>query len=148
MRPAPLSALSRTRGRLFPMPKWWQLGSKPAVRREEQWRQQVAQMREASDRRRRALHGHEPLVEDIAALLYREDPIVIAFGPDDEYMPEAETIALRLLGLPQAMHLDDVRRVVHETFVQWFGADLAGGPARYDSIAQAVLTSWHRYHPP
>jgi hypothetical protein len=132
------------RGKLSAMSKSSHRGRKPAVNPKEQWRQLSAQVAEARDHRRRALQGDEPVVKDLAALLFREDPMGIAFGPDDEYLPEADTIALRL---PHAKNLDGVRRQVHEAFVHWFGADLAGEPARYDSIAQAVLAIWHRHHP-
>lgn len=85
-----------------------------------------------------------PLIEDLAALLFREDPIGISIGPDDEYTGEAEAMAI---WLPHAKDLDYVRRQVHEDFVQWFGADLAGEPERYDSIAREVIAIWRRHHP-
>jgi hypothetical protein len=85
-----------------------------------------------------------PLVEELTALLYSEDPIGLAASvPDDEYEPEAEAMAI---WLPHANNLDSVRRQIHQDFVQWFGAELAGEPARYESTAQAVLALWHRHH--
>ena len=137
------------------MSNWWRRfsamsngerhDSKPAVSLEEQVALGARLAAEASDGRRRALQGEECVVEEIAALLFREDPIGIAFGRDDEYIAEAETIALLLR---RAKDFEDVRSRVHETFVQWFDADIAGEPARYDSIAQAVLAIWQRHHPP
>jgi hypothetical protein len=94
---------------------------------------------EERDFRRRTRQRYKALVAGLAAVLYREDPIGIAFGPDDEYMPEVGTIVPRLYKLPAPWNLDDVRDVVHEEMVRWFGADMAGDSARYESIAQAVL---------
>lgn len=126
------------------MPKWWRRDREPAVSADEQRLQISADVAEARDHRTPPPREYEPVVEDIQAVLFREDPIGIAGGPDDEYMPEAETIAL---WMPRAKHLDDVRRQVYEDFVHWFNADLAGEPARYDSIAQAVLAIWHGHYP-
>jgi hypothetical protein len=125
----------------------WRRGREPAVSREEQLPQFTARDADVKDDRRRAVQRYKSVVGDLTAMLYREDPIGIASGPDDEYEPEAATIAVWLM---RAKHLDleDVRRQVHEGFVGWFGADIAGEPARYDSIAQAVLAVWHRHHPP
>jgi hypothetical protein len=125
--------------------EWRRRGGKSTSSLEEQWAQLAPLVAEASRQRKLALEGEEPIVQEIAAMLFREDPIGIAcWTPDDEYEPEAETIAVWLL---RAKHLDldDVRRRVHEDFVQWFGAEVAGEPARYDSIAHAVLAIWHRH---
>jgi len=135
------------------MSSWWRRLS-AVLKARRVWipsqipREQVARylplVAEVSRRRKLALRGYEPVVQEIQAMLFREDPMRVAFGPDDEYMPEAETITL---WLRRAKHvdLDTVRRQVHEDFVRWFGADVAGEPARYDSIAQAVLAIWqHR----
>ena len=78
----------------------------------------------------------------LSRILFREDPIGIALGSNlDEYEPEAFTILPRLSGCTSA---DDVRRVVHEEFVTWFGAATAGPPNKYDGIASRV---WHEVVP-
>jgi hypothetical protein len=60
----------------------------------------------------------------------------IAFGDDhDEYAPEAGIIAPRLTG---ARTVEDVVAVVHEEFVGWFDAGIAGPPARYRVIAEEI----------
>lgn len=130
--------------RLSAVSKWRRGDRESTSSLREQWAQLAPLVAEASRQRKLALQGEEPTVREIAAMLFREDPIGIAFGPDDEYMPEAETIAIWLL---RAKHLDfdDVRRRVHEDFVEWFGAEVAGEPARYDSVAHAVLAIWHRH---
>lgn len=117
------------------------------VIQEERRPQLAAHDAGAKDHRTRAAQKYKRVVEDLTAMLHREDPIGIAFGRDDGYEPEAATIAIWLL---RAKHLDIdyVRRQVHDDFVAWFGADTAGEPARYDSIAQAVFAIWHRHLPP
>jgi len=77
------------------------------------------------------------LFDSVAALLFRHDPIGIAFdNPNtDEYEPETGTILPRLRGCESA---SDVRRVVHEEFVRWFGAGTAGPEERYSEIASEI----------
>ena len=79
-------------------------------------------------------------VAQVAALLYRHDPIGIDLGDNpDEYHPEAETIVARL---HRAESVDDVRTLVHEEFVHWFGDDTAGDPDRYDGVARELWAAW------
>jgi hypothetical protein len=102
----------------------WRGGHKPTASLDERWAQLAPLVAEARDHRKRALVGRERIVEDLTATLYREDPIGIAcWTPEDEYEPEAETMAIWLL---RAKHLDIeyARRRVHEDFVTWFGADV------------------------
>jgi hypothetical protein len=88
------------------------------------------------DRRRDLTARYERLVGDVEALLYRHDPIGIAFGDNpDEYSPEAGSIVPRLRDVTG---VDDVRRVVHEEFVHWFDADTAGPAAGYQAIAEGL----------
>lgn len=93
-------------------------------------------------RRQRAEYGR--LFDSVAALLFRHDPIGIAFENEntDEYEPETGTILPRLRSCQSA---SDVRRVVHEEFVRWFGAGNAGPEERYSEIASEI---WQLWHPP
>ncbi len=80
------------------------------------------------------------LVAEVAALLYRHDPVGIDLGDNpDEYRPEAESIVARL---PRARSVDEVRTLVHEEFVWWFDEDVAGPADRYDAIARDVWAAW------
>ena len=80
------------------------------------------------------------LLAEVETLLYRHDPIGIAFGDNpDEYRPEAESVVARL---PRAGSVDDVRSLVHEEFVRWFDADTAGPADRYEVIARDVWAVW------
>lgn len=80
------------------------------------------------------------LVAEVEALLYRHDPIGIAFGDNpDEYRPEAESIVARL---DSARSVEDVHTLVHEEFVRWFDEDTAGPASRYEAIARDVWSSW------
>ena len=85
------------------------------------------------------------LVAEVEALLYRHDPIGIAFGDNpDEYRPEAETIVARL---PRARTVEDVHTLVHQEFVHWFDGDTAGPVSRYEAIAQEVWSTWQAAPP-
>lgn len=57
-------------------------------------------------------------------LLHRHDPMgLTAMGaPEDEYEPEAGTIAPRLA---DAATEADVQRIIAEEFTVWFGAEIA-----------------------
>ena len=80
-------------------------------------------MTEGRRKRRQSLKAaYGSLYSDVSRLLREADPIdLIAIGaPDDEYDPEVSTILPRLR---EANAAADVQRIVHEEFVQWFGAD-------------------------
>ncbi|SDL57024.1 hypothetical protein SAMN05660642_00278 [Geodermatophilus siccatus] len=82
--------------------------------------------------------SYRGLVAELEALLYRHDPVGIAFGDNpDEYAPEAGTIAVRL---QDARTVDDVRAVVHAEFVRWFDEDTAGPVERYHRVAEEIWT--------
>jgi hypothetical protein len=82
--------------------------------------------------------SYRELVAELEALLYRHDPIGIAFGDNpDEYAPEAGTIAARL---QDVRTVDDVRAVVHAEFIRWFDEDTAGPAERYRSLAEEIWT--------
>ena len=86
--------------------------------------------------RRSAISEPLPLVTGLEALLYRHDPVGIAFGDNpDEYRPEASNIAARL---DRAGCVDDVRSLVREEFARWFGEDPARDADRFDGIAHEV----------
>jgi hypothetical protein len=78
---------------------------------------------------------------DVSRLLREADPIgLIAIGaPDDEYDPEVSTILPRLCDANSAV---DVRRIVHEEFVQWFGTDIAGPITDYADVAERIWETW------
>ncbi|MDQ1689759.1 MAG: hypothetical protein QOK42_2734 [Frankiaceae bacterium] len=76
----------------------------------------------------------------LEALLFSHDPIGINFGENtDEYRSEAETIALRR---DEVGSFQDAQRVVHEEFVRWFDAGVAGPPERYAALAREVWRRW------
>jgi len=87
----------------------------------------------------KAEYGH--LFDSVAALLYRHDPVGIAFeNPNtDEYDPETGTILPRLRGCESA---SDVRRIVYEEFVRWFDTETAGPEVAYAEIASEIWQLW------
>ncbi len=95
------------------------------------------------DERRQLKNEYGELFDSVSALLFRADPIGIAFDNENlnEYEPEAGTILprLRTCGSP-----DDVLRVVYEEFVRWFDADNAGPKDRYKRIASEIWELWQR----
>ncbi|MDQ3579875.1 MAG: hypothetical protein M3443_20215 [Actinomycetota bacterium] len=102
------------------------------------WARMAAEISRAKQQRVEAVAtgGQEATVERLEALLFRHDPIGINFGDNtDEYRAEAETIALRR---GEVSSVQDVQRVVHEEFVRWFSADIAGPPDRYGAIAREI----------
>src|SRR5487761_178959 len=97
-----------------------------------------------SRRRLRAEYGK--LFDSMAAILYRHDPIGIAFeNPNtDEYEPEAETILPKLRSCHSE---DDVLQAVHAEFVRWFGSATAGPSEHYKKIASEVWQLWRGASP-
>ena len=93
-------------------------------------------------RRLRAEYGQ--LFDSVAALLFRHDPIGIAFENEntDEYEPETGTILPRLRGCES---VSDARRVIHEEFVRWFDVGNAGPEERYSEIASEIWQMWQPF---
>jgi hypothetical protein len=96
-------------------------------------------------RERRQLRAQYGILFDsVAALLFRYDPIGIAFDNEntDEYEPEAGTILPRLRSCESP---DDALRAIHEEFVRWFDADTAGPVDRYAEIASEIWQLWQTH---
>jgi hypothetical protein len=99
---------------------------------------------EIFEQRRLLKMEYRDLYVDVADLLFRHDPIGINFETNtDEYEPEVETILPRL---GTCRSVDDVRQVVHEEFVRWFDADIAGPADRYADIAAEIWERWQRFN--
>jgi hypothetical protein len=81
------------------------------------------------------------LYSHVSRLLCEADSLgLIAMGaPDDEYDPEVSTILPRLHAAGSAV---DVQRIVHEEFVRWFGADIAGPITSYADVAERMWGTW------
>lgn len=77
-------------------------------------------------------------VSEITEVLARHDPMGLTdFGaPQDEYRPEAETIAPRL---DEAGSTEDVQVILTEEFTRWFGDELSPPAERF---AAAALELW------
>lgn len=96
-------------------------------------------------RERRELRAQYGLLFDsVAALLFKHDPIGIAFDNEniDEYEPEAGTILPRLRNCESSA---DVLRVTHEEFVRWFDANTAGRVESYGEIASEIWQLWEKH---
>ncbi len=81
---------------------------------------------------------YDALYDEIAGVLERHDPMgVVAdeidaeFGPLDEYDPEATAIVARL---GTAATTRDVREIIREVFVEWFGEE----PPGLDAVAAEI----------
>ena len=105
------------------------------------WREVIVpRVAAARAEREHVLVGREDLVSRVEALLFYEDPIGINFDTNtDEYLPEAQTIVIRL---PEATSPDDVQRIVHEEFVRWFDRQIAGPVERYRVVAESIWGLW------
>lgn len=94
-----------------------------------------------SRRRIRAEYGG--LFDEIAALLFRHDPISINFRDNtDEYDVEAGTI---LPKLGSCRSPEDVLPIVHEEFVRWFDRGTAGPQERCAEIAREIWRIYQEY---
>ena len=105
----------------------------------------MSRSREQILRERRQLKVmYGALFDDVAALLFRHDPIGISFDNEntDEYEPEVGTILPRLR---TCNSVDDVRRVVRQEFVRWFSPETAGQETAYTTIAAEIWDLWQRY---
>lgn len=81
------------------------------------------------------------MVGRLCSILFAADPVGINFGSNEtEYEPEARTIAPRLA---TAFSVEDVRRIVFDEFVWWFGQD-AGKEEAYQQVATAIWDLWSR----
>jgi hypothetical protein len=101
--------------------------------------------REEILRERRQLRVHYGLLFDsVAALLFRHDPIGIAFDNEnvDEYEPEAGTILPRLRSCESSA---DALSAIHEEFVRWFDIETAGPVERYTAIASEIWKLWQTH---
>jgi len=97
--------------------------------------------KEILEERRQLKAEYGELFDAVSALIFRHDPIGIAFDNEntDEYDPETGTILPRLRNCESA---SDVQRVVHDEFVRWFDEENAGPAERYTLIASEI---WEVY---
>ena len=94
--------------------------------------------------RQRLKAEYRGLFDEVAALLFRHDPMGINFEDNtDEYEPEVGTILPRLRSCHSS---GDVRQVVHQEFVRWFDADIAGAEQHYDKIAIEIWERWQKFN--
>lgn len=94
------------------------------------------------ERFRRSLADRAALVTEIADILREHNPVELPVVAADEFRPEAETIAKQLdcgKSLPQ------VHAIVHQEFVNWFDAEMAGPAQRYEDVADAVWRAARRW---
>ncbi len=96
-----------------------------------------------ADRRASLKQAYGELYAEVSRLVREADPIrLIAIGaPDDEYDTEVSTILPRLY---EATSASDVHRIVHEEFVRWFDADIAGPPEIYAAVSEEIWNTWQR----
>ena|SRR5579872_92563 len=94
--------------------------------------------------RRQLKAEYGQLFDAVSALLFRHDPIGIAFDNEiaDEYDPETGTILPRLHTCKSST---DVLLVMHEEFCRWFGSDTAGSAERYTQIADEIWQLWRAH---
>lgn len=82
---------------------------------------------------------YKRLFADVSAILFRHDPVLIAFGNNtDEYDPEASTILGRLRECRSEV---DVLRAISEEFDRWFG----GAAREMGRLRNAAHDIWARW---
>jgi hypothetical protein len=96
---------------------------------------------EILEERRQLKAEYGRLFDGLSALLFRHDPVGIAFDNEntDEYDAETGTILPRLRTCESSA---DVMRVVHEEFCRWFGSGTAGSADHYAQIADETWQLW------
>jgi hypothetical protein len=94
--------------------------------------------------RQRLKAEYQNLFDEVAALLFRHDPVGINLDDNtDEYEPEVGTI---LPQLHNCHSMDDVRRLLHKEFVRWFDAGIAGPEDHYAKIAIEIWDLWQKFN--
>lgn len=61
--------------------------------------------------------------------------LLAAGAPADEYAPEVGTVVPRVVG---AAGVDEVRVILHEEFVRWFGREGVGPPEGFAGVAEGI----------
>ena len=93
------------------------------------------------EKQKRLRGEYKTLYEKVADILNRHDPIGLNVGEQrDEYEPEVGTILPRL---KEARSEEELRRIIHEEFVRWFGTETAGPAPRYGSTASDIWKFWN-----
>ncbi len=100
------------------------------------------------------------LWEDVHEAFVACDPVgLITMGaPDDEYDGEQTTIQARL---PEARSVKELRRIIHDEFILWFGSvaedgheiefseeiepNLYGSSDGYDALAETLWRIWQAH---
>lgn len=84
--------------------------------------------------------GREDLSGALTAVLFRHDPIQIAYATNaDEYRPEAAHILTRL---NSCRNPAEVCLAIHEELVRSFGAEAVGAAEGYSQIAHETWALW------
>jgi hypothetical protein len=102
-------------------------------------------IREGRRKRQASLEAaYGTLYTEVSRLMREADPIrLIAIGtPDDEYDVEVRTILPRLR---EAKSSDDVQRIVHEEFVHWFSAEIAGPAKEYAEVSKNIWEARNKF---
>jgi hypothetical protein len=93
----------------------------------------MTQTREEREALRRE---YRELFQRVSEILFAEDPVGINFEENtDEYEPEVGTILPRL---KECRTVHDLRKVLHQEFVHWFGASTAGPETNYQRVAELI----------
>ena len=93
--------------------------------------------------RQKLKHEYGELYDKVVEILFRNDPIEINFEINtDEYEPETGTILPRL---KEARSPENLQKIIHQEFIRWFGADIAGSKAEYTTIAQEIWGAYKKY---
>lgn len=112
--------------------------------RDDEARRQRKQLYEA--RRAELTLGFQNLAQRISAILFRLDPLGLAFGANsDEYDAQARVILTRLL---ECRSENDLIVALHELFCRDFGPEKAGTSLRYRPVAREIWAVWRQLEGP
>lgn len=91
------------------------------------------------DARKQRSEVYRSLLAELSAILFRHDPMRIAFADNPgEYAPEAGTILARLT---RDLSMAEGAAIVHEELRRWFGEETVGPQEQYTAIAAEMLAA-------
>lgn len=98
-------------------------------------------MKLGEERKKQLKAAYGGLYDEVLHILHEHDPVGIGYLPD-EYEPEVSSILPRL---KEAHSPEEVTTMVHQEFVRWFDAGIAGEEARYVSLSREIWNAYQRF---
>ena len=98
-------------------------------------------MKLGQERKKQLQTAYGGLYDEVLHILHEHDPVGIGYLPD-EYEPEVGTVLPRL---KEAHSPAEMAAVVHEEFVRWFSAEIAGTQSGYEIIGLDIWAAYDQF---